>query len=114
MGQDFANKDKETTSGFQPGLQVPFPSGQHSPGKLYPEPPSGLRIRFSGNNLHLNSSPQLISSPIATAGGDKLPAYSYLSTGKKIENTVVIEDELEDIEAIKDDEEEREEEEARQ
>lgn len=41
---------------------------------------------------------------MATAGGDKLPAGSYLSTGKKTENTVVIEDGLEDIEDIKDDE----------
>ena len=46
---------------------------------------------------------------MANAGGDKLPAGSYLSIGKRTEDVVVIEDELEDIENIKDDEEKREE-----
>ena len=51
---------------------------------------------------------------MTTAGGDKLPAGSYLSTGKRTEDAVIIEDELENIEDIKDDEEEREEERGRQ
>lgn len=37
---------------------------------------------------------------MATTSGDKLFAGSYLSTGKRTENAVVIEDELEDIEDI--------------
>lgn len=47
------------------------------------------------------------------AGWDKLPAGNYLSTDKKTDNVVVIEDEFEYIEDIEDNEEKREEEEER-
>ena len=102
VGQDFANKDKETTSGSQPGPQVPFAGGRHPSGKLYPGPLSGSRTYFDSNSPHLFSSSQLTSSPMVTIGRDKLPAGSYLSTSKGTVDTVVIEDELEDIEDIED------------
>ncbi|MCJ1342649.1 hypothetical protein MMC31_000836 [Peltigera leucophlebia] len=73
VSQDFASKDKETTSGSQPGPRVPFAGGRYPPSKLYPRPSSGSRTRFSGNIPHLTSSPQLTSSPTATASRDKHP-----------------------------------------
>lgn len=55
-----------------------------------------------------------MSFPMATVSGDKLPASSYPSTGKRTEDVVVVEDELKDIEDIENDEEEKVEEGGRQ
>lgn len=68
-----------------------------------------MHTRFSSNNPHLTSSPQLIFSPIAIAGRDKLPTGSYLSTNKKTEDVVIIENKLKDVKDIEDNKKEGEE-----